>query len=109
MNVLILEDDIMVAELLNTVVFGLYADVSVTLAGGLGEGRRAWQSTDYDLLICEWHLPDGSGLDLVRHIRQRLREEMAVTSAISAIVQGAVKWSRPGHSRLNRAGFRRAK
>lgn len=71
MNVLILEDDIAVAELLNTVVFSLYAEVSVTIVGGLAEAQRAWRSTVYDLLICGWSFPDGKGLDLVKQVRER--------------------------------------
>lgn len=71
MKVLILENDIVVAELLNTVVTGLYPDVGVTIASGLAEGQTAWQSTVFDLLICGWNFPDGKGLDLVRQVRER--------------------------------------
>lgn len=71
MNVLILEDDIVVAELLNTVVVGLYADVRVTIAGELAEAQRVWRSTVFDLLICGWTLPDGKGLDMVKQVRAR--------------------------------------
>lgn len=71
MKVLILEDDILTAELLNTVVFGLYANVVVTLVESLVEGRRALLSEQYDLLLCDLSVPDGSGLDLVKAARLR--------------------------------------
>lgn len=74
MNVLILEDDIVVAKLLNTVVYGLYSGVQVTIAGGLAEALRAWRSTVFDLLICGWSFPDGQGLDLVKRVREKAPE-----------------------------------
>ncbi|OEY65801.1 HDOD domain-containing protein [Marinobacter sp. X15-166B] len=69
MKVLILDDDLLMAELLATILTGLCAPASVTLAGSLGAAKTAWQGGQFDLLICDWNLPDGSGLELVRLVR----------------------------------------
>src|SRR4051812_19879603 len=31
--------------------------------------ERAREGTSFDLIICDMHLPDGSGLDVVRYVR----------------------------------------
>ncbi|MBC7184423.1 MAG: response regulator [Marinobacter sp.] len=74
MKALILEDDDLVAELLETVVAGLYPGVSVNIAGSLAEAVQCTDKHRFDLFIADWNLPDGSGLDLVRQIRGSDRE-----------------------------------
>lgn len=70
MKALILEDDDLIAELLETVVAGLYSGVSVVIADTLGEALRQVKNDRFDLYIADRNLPDGSGLDLVRQVRQ---------------------------------------
>lgn len=70
MNTLILEDDLLMAELLETILAGLYARFSARLVTSVFEARDAWRPECFQLVICDWNLPDGSGLDLVRHIRK---------------------------------------
>lgn len=74
MKALILEDDDLVAELLETVVAGLYPGVSVNIAGTLVDAVQCTDRHRFDLFIADWNLPDGSGLDLVRQIRGSDRE-----------------------------------
>jgi len=69
LKALILEDDVLVAELLETVVAGLYPGVSVNIAGTLAEAVQCTGKHRFDLFIADWNLPDGSGLELVRQIR----------------------------------------
>lgn len=42
----------------------------VTLCRTLTEGWEAWKREDYALLILDVNLPDGSGLDLLRQVRE---------------------------------------
>ena len=69
MKALILEDDDLIAELLETVVAGLYPGVAVTVVATLAEAHQRAARDRFDLVIADWNLPDGSGLDLVRKIR----------------------------------------
>ncbi|PPI84883.1 response regulator [Marinobacter maroccanus] len=74
MKALILEDDDLIAELLETVVAGLYSGVSVVLAETLGEALSQVKNNRFDLYIADRNLPDGSGLELVRQVRQLDRD-----------------------------------
>ena len=69
MNILLLEDDELIADLVEAVVTGLGSHIRVTHAATLTAARNAWQRQGADLVLCDWNLPDGSGLDLVRLIR----------------------------------------
>nr|WP_296935915.1 response regulator [uncultured Marinobacter sp.] len=74
MKALILEDDDLIAELLETVVAGLYPGVAVTVVPTLTEASQQVVKNRYDLLIADWNLPDGSGLDLVKKVRSSNRD-----------------------------------
>lgn len=71
MNALILEDDNLLAELLETVVAGLYPGGRVHLAATLAQARGRIAQDRHDLFIVDWNLPDGSGLELIREIRRK--------------------------------------
>ena len=45
-------------------------DVKITLAGTLSQARGMLAQRKFDLLILDVNLPDGSGLDLLREVRQ---------------------------------------
>lgn len=74
MNTLILEDDLLMAELLETILSGIYTRLSARIAASVSEAKDVWRPDHYQLVICDWNLPDGSGLDLVRYIRQLDRQ-----------------------------------
>lgn len=44
-----------------------HIDVSTTL----GEGKKSLSEKKYDLILLDWMLPDGSGIDLLRELRQQ--------------------------------------
>jgi DNA-binding response OmpR family regulator len=67
---LILEDDELVADLLETVVSGLYSGPSIQVASQVSQAMDLWRRDPADLVIADWNLPDGSGLALVREIRR---------------------------------------
>ncbi|MBY6071800.1 response regulator [Marinobacter salsuginis] len=70
MKALILEDDDLVSELLETVVAGIYPGAQVKIAETLGEAYELVSATAFDLFITDWNLPDGAGLDLVKKVRK---------------------------------------
>lgn len=78
MKILILEDDELMADLLETVVSGIYPGSSIQIAGQVSEGLANWRSGPANLVIADWNLPDGSGLSLVREIRRKDQETPVV-------------------------------
>lgn len=71
MRTLIVEDDRLMAELLETLISGLHPDMQVFQAATLGQAMELWQRRGPELLIIDWNLPDGEGLQLVRAVRAR--------------------------------------
>jgi DNA-binding NarL/FixJ family response regulator len=71
---LIIEDDELVGELLETVLVGLHPGMQVTLAPDVRGARSALQESSFDLVVADWNLPDGSGLQLVKTIRSKDRD-----------------------------------
>ena len=68
-RILVIEDDIRVAELLRRGLEELEHEVSV--ASGVGSGYRKFKQGTYDIVVSDVMLPDGSGFDLCRKIRER--------------------------------------
>ena len=69
MRVLLVEDDPFVADLLETVISGLYAEVQVVVVDHFAEAEQSLDQYEFELLVTDWELPDGSGLDLVKQFR----------------------------------------
>ena len=65
-RVLVVDDEADIRELLDLTLarMGLQADC----AGSLAEARRFLASQRYQLCLTDMRLPDGEGLELVRHI-----------------------------------------
>ncbi|MBK1886467.1 HDOD domain-containing protein [Marinobacter sp. DY40_1A1] len=74
MYVLILEDDELVGDLLETVVAGAYPGAVIRLFTQVQSAISNWQKKPADLVIADWNLPDGSGLELIRAVRQTSRD-----------------------------------
>ena len=69
MEALIVDDDDLMADLLETVVAGLHPSITVRTASGFHEAMSQWEKRKPSLLIVDWNLPDGSGLEVVRQVR----------------------------------------
>lgn len=70
MRVLILEDDDMIGDLLETVVAAAYPGAIIKVCTLLQAALESWQKQPADVVIADWNLPDGSGLELIRAVRQ---------------------------------------
>ena len=71
MQVLILEDEVVIRELIKTVLYSLTDDVEVLEADTTSKGRALWQQHHPQLVLCDWTLADNStGLELVKFIRE---------------------------------------
>ncbi len=67
-HILLLEDDVTLGQ---GVCLALNSEsAAVTHCKNLLEGRQALAAADFDLLILDVNLPDGSGLELLREVRK---------------------------------------
>nr|WP_243454257.1 response regulator [Oceanisphaera pacifica] len=93
---MLLEDDPFIAELVELVLSGTIAQAKVRHATGVAQAISAWHQQPAQLVICDQHLPDGSGLELVKLIRNHNKSVPIVMisahsdrrSVISAAQQG---------------------
>jgi DNA-binding NtrC family response regulator len=71
-RVLVVDDEADIRELLDLTLarMGLSADC----VGSLGEARRMLAGQRYQLCLTDMRLPDGEGLDLVRHIAETVAD-----------------------------------
>lgn len=67
-HLLIVEDDNALGQGVRLALQG--PEVEITLCRTLAEGRSALAEKPFDLLILDINLPDGSGLDFLREVRQ---------------------------------------
>ncbi len=68
-NILLLEDDTALGNGIRLALQG--ASVEIRLCRTLAEGEAALRETQFDLLILDVNLPDGSGMALLRQARQK--------------------------------------
>ena len=81
-NALIVDDDPMIVEMLNTAleITGLFD--SVVKASNAQEGRAALAQTNFGLVIFDNNLPDGSGFQLLLDLRHDPSNKNTQTPAI---------------------------
>ena len=72
-SVLIAETDPWSRDLLKQVVLSVRCDARLDVCGEGQEAIALLGDTRYDLVIADWDLSGVSGLDLLRHVRQRRR------------------------------------
>ena len=78
-QILLLEDDVTLGD---GIRLALQNDTQqITLCRMLAEGRAAWEQSTFDLLVLDVNLPDGSGLDLLRQIRQACETPVILLTA----------------------------
>ncbi|VXC71615.1 HDOD domain-containing protein [Pseudomonas sp. 8O] len=74
MRVLILEDDLWIADLLKQIVLSLRPGARVDCQVRVADAISAWQREPAQLVIADWNLPDGSGTLLLQAIRSQDRD-----------------------------------
>ncbi len=69
---------------------------TVTPAKDLAQARAALQAQRFDLLLLDLHLPDGSGLDLLRTEAERLEQTLVIVVSGDATLEVALQALRMG-------------
>jgi len=96
-NVLLVEDDDNTRDRLAQVIVNHSQLQLAGVAENLAQARRHLQNIEPDVLLCDLGLPDGSGIELIEHIRAKgyKTETMVITvfgdekHVVSAIEAGA--------------------
>ncbi|HEY8515275.1 MAG TPA: response regulator [Candidatus Binatia bacterium] len=92
--VLLVEDNPRHAELIRDELEIELPEVSVVVAPGVGEAREALDQRRFDLVILDFRLPDGDGLEILRQLKSEGRQEPVVfvtTSSSTTIAVEAMK------------------
>lgn len=69
LRVLVVDDNLNFCEILGTILQGV-GITSLTVVHDVAAAKVVLADTDLDLLICDWHIGAGSGLDLVKWLRR---------------------------------------
>lgn len=76
---LVVDDEVDLCRLMQITLtkMGIKSDVAYTLS----QAKSYWQENDYDFCLTDLKLPDGSGLELVKHISASSNTPIAVITA----------------------------
>ena len=103
-RILVVDDERSMREFLE--IFFRSEGYDVTTAGDVASGRLQLESDEFDILITDIQMPDGSGLDLLHAVQENAPETMVVMitafasteTALAAMKQGAYDYiTKPFH------------
>lgn len=93
-KILVVDDDELVANMLSDVLGARGHDVRMVRT--VKEAKAALDAADYDAMMLDMFLPDGPGLDVLRHALDREPSPQVLVITARAEVQGAVEAMRLG-------------
>ena len=70
-DILLIDDDLVIGAILERFLSAAGHEVEVVKL--LGKGREVLEARDIDLILLDLNLPDGSGIEFLRVIRQEMR------------------------------------
>ncbi|MDQ6972731.1 MAG: response regulator, partial [Mariprofundaceae bacterium] len=70
-HILIIEDQAAVREVVVESIAEILVDIEIGEASSLAEGRVLFHSQHWDMVITDYNLGDGKGLDLIEEIREQ--------------------------------------
>lgn len=79
---LIVEDVGETRKWLEGIVLAAYPGCVVTLAANMREGVARVAAQDFDLALIDLHLPDGSGLEVLRSLKLLQRDAIAIVTTV---------------------------
>jgi two-component system, NtrC family, response regulator AtoC len=94
LKVLVIEDELAAREVLAAAISD--AGYVVDSAGTFAEARDKLTTGDFDVALCDIQLPDGNGIELLKHCRTTGLETLFVMATAFASVETAVEALRAG-------------
>ena len=88
-KILVVDDSVDMLEVIERSLKA--AGYQVIAVPGVAEAVRALDATPVDLVITDLRMPRGSGMDLLRHVRENLRDTEVIVVTGYASVPGAVE------------------
>jgi len=95
-TLLIVDDDLGFRSLMETILRG--EDYAVEGAASVAEAVACINRRSYDAVICDLQLPDGNGLDILRHARAEMPDTPVVLITAFGTVASAVEAMKSGAS-----------
>jgi len=80
-HILLLEDDESHAELISRGFAGSSSAYRLTFAKNLKEARSVLETDPPDLIIADWLLPDGKGIDILPRVEGRVTTPLVITTS----------------------------
>jgi DNA-binding NtrC family response regulator len=93
-SILVVDDDVYTQQLFKGLLRTIARDVEIV--GTLREARAAFRSRDFNLVILDQRLPDGSGLDFFAEMRGERPRQVVILITGYAEIQDAVRAVREG-------------
>ncbi len=93
-KILVVDDDEVVANMLLDVLQARGHDVRI--ARNVKDAKAALDASDYDAMMLDMFLPDGAGLDVLRHALDREPSPQVLVITARAEIEGAVEAMRMG-------------
>ena len=84
-SILVVEDDVLVSEATAAVLSSWGA--TVTLASDVPDAIERLASARFDAVLCDFRLPSGSGLDVLRFARSR------ASGTLCVLITGEAPWN----------------
>ncbi|MFD4838367.1 response regulator [Achromobacter sp. NPDC058515] len=78
-RILLIDDDVELAQMLREYLEPNHSQLTLAHSGAQGQALLA--RDDFDLVLLDLMLPDGNGLDLLKHYRQRSRRPVIMFTA----------------------------
>jgi DNA-binding NtrC family response regulator len=93
-HILVIDDEADIRESLETLL--TLEGYAVDLATNAGEGQRALESRSFDLVLLDLMMPDRSGMELLREVRERDQETPIFLITAFGSVEAAVEALKTG-------------
>lgn len=93
-NILLVDDDPFTRSLFESLFRN--GNIALTTATNVAQARRAYDQTDFQLVILDQRLPDGNGLDLFAEMRKIRPRQTALMITGHAAVRDAMRAVRDG-------------